>query len=97
MINFDSVDFSGRRPEEVISFFWSSVYFDIIRKSNFRRRELYQYHKILLSNFDSLQTSWNTVIFKFRWIFATDERRIVSGQTFHTLKMLGKLCWVTVG
>ena len=25
-INFDSVDFSGRRPEEVISFFWRSVY-----------------------------------------------------------------------
>ena len=29
--------------------------------------------------------SWNTVIFKFRWIFATDERRIVAGQTFHTV------------
>ena len=27
--------------------------------------------------------SWNTVNFKFRWIFETDERRIVSGQTFH--------------
>ena len=26
MINFDSVDFSGRCPEEVISFFWRSVY-----------------------------------------------------------------------
>ena len=26
MINFDSVDFSERRPEEVISFFWRSVY-----------------------------------------------------------------------
>ena len=26
MINFDSVDISGRRPEEVISFFWRSVY-----------------------------------------------------------------------
>ena len=26
MINFDSVDFSERRPEEVISFFWPSVY-----------------------------------------------------------------------
>ena len=26
IINFDSVDFSGRRPEEVISFFWRSVY-----------------------------------------------------------------------
>ena len=25
-INFDSVDFSERRPEEVISFFWRSVY-----------------------------------------------------------------------
>ena len=27
MINFDAVDFSERRPEEVISFFWRSVYF----------------------------------------------------------------------
>ena len=26
MINFDAVDFSERRPEEVISFFWRSVY-----------------------------------------------------------------------
>ena len=26
MINFDAVDFSGRRSEEVISFFWRSVY-----------------------------------------------------------------------
>ena len=26
MINFDGVDFSERRPEEVISFFWRSVY-----------------------------------------------------------------------
>ena len=26
MINFDAVDFSERRSEEVISFFWRSVY-----------------------------------------------------------------------
>ena len=26
MINFDAVDFSERRLEEVISFFWCSVY-----------------------------------------------------------------------
>ena len=26
MINIDAVDFSERRPEEVISFFWRSVY-----------------------------------------------------------------------
>ena len=26
MIKFDAVDFSERRPEEVISFFWRSVY-----------------------------------------------------------------------
>ena len=25
IINFDSVDFSERRPEEVVSFFWRSV------------------------------------------------------------------------
>ena len=29
MINFDAVDFSERRSEEVISFFWHSVY-DIV-------------------------------------------------------------------
>ena len=27
IINFVSVDFSERRPEEVISFFWRSVYY----------------------------------------------------------------------
>ena len=27
--------------------------------------------------------SWNTVIFKFRLIFATDERNFVSGKDFH--------------
>ena len=26
MIHFDGVDFSERRPKEVISFFWRSVY-----------------------------------------------------------------------
>ena len=29
--------------------------------------------------------SWNIVIFKFRWIFATGEWRIVAEQTFHTV------------
>ena len=29
MINFDAVDFSERRPEEVISFFWRSVYIHV--------------------------------------------------------------------
>ena len=29
--------------------------------------------------------SWNTVIFKFHLIFATDERRIVKGKAFHTV------------
>ena len=29
--------------------------------------------------------SWNTVIFKFRLIFATDDRRIVKGKAFHTV------------
>ena len=36
-----------------------------------------------MGNFESMHTSWNTVILKFRWIFATDERKIVKGQTFH--------------
>ena len=27
IINFDCVDFSERRPEEVVSFFWRSVYY----------------------------------------------------------------------
>ena len=30
-----------------------------------------------------MPTSWNTVIFKFRLIFAISERRIVSGKAFH--------------
>ena len=30
IINFDAVDFSERRPQEVISFFWRSVYLNII-------------------------------------------------------------------
>ena len=34
IINFDSVDFSERRPEEVISFFWRSVYIKKHRKKN---------------------------------------------------------------
>ena len=33
MINFDAVDFSERRLEEVISFFWRSVY-DLIQLNN---------------------------------------------------------------
>ena len=31
MINFDAADFSERRPEEVISCFWRSVYYQIFR------------------------------------------------------------------
>ena len=34
MINCDAVDFSERRPEEVISFFWRSVYIQHIQKYN---------------------------------------------------------------
>ena len=30
MIKLDAVDFSERRPEEVISFFWRSVYFNYL-------------------------------------------------------------------
>ena len=33
MITFDAVDFSERRPEEVISFFWRSVYMTLISNS----------------------------------------------------------------
>ena len=33
MINFDAVDFSERHPEEVISFFWRSVYLDECKHS----------------------------------------------------------------
>ena len=32
MINFDAVDFSERRPEKVISFFWRSVYDSYCKK-----------------------------------------------------------------
>ena len=30
MTNFDAVDFSERRSEEVISFFWRSVYLGLL-------------------------------------------------------------------
>ena len=39
MINFDAVDFSERRPEEVISFFWRSVYIFI----TIVKRKMYKY------------------------------------------------------
>ena len=68
--------FSRLRAESVI-------YFYISRYSIFRRREWYLDHEIWFSNLDSMTISWNTVIFKFRWIFGTDERRILSGQTVH--------------
>ena len=64
--------FSTLRAESV-------VYFYIIRWSIFRRREWCLDHSIWLSNFDSMAISWNTVIFKFRWIFSTDELWIVAG------------------
>ena len=32
MTNFDVADFSDRRSEEVISFFWHSVYLDVSTK-----------------------------------------------------------------
>ena len=34
MISFDAVDFSERRSEEVISFFWHSVYLKTIYQLN---------------------------------------------------------------
>ena len=37
----------------------------------------------LVNNLESMPTSWNTVIFKFRLIFATDERSFVSGKDFY--------------
>ena len=71
--------FSTLRAESV-------VYFYIIRWSIFRRREWCLDHSIWLSIFcDSMTISWNTVIFKFCWIFATDQRWIVAGQTFYTV------------
>ena len=30
MINFNAVEFSERRSEEVISFFWRSLYYEVI-------------------------------------------------------------------
>ena len=42
-----------------------------------------------LVDFDFMPISWNTVIFKFCLIFATDEHRIVSGKAFYN-GVLGK-------
>ena len=61
-----------------VSYFYLTKY----KVSIFHRREWYQDHWIWFSNFDSMPISGNTVIFKFRLIFATDERRIVSGRPF---------------
>ena len=40
MINFDALNFSECRSEEVISFFWRSVYFSII---DIRRKSMHVY------------------------------------------------------
>ena len=45
IINFDSVDFSGRRPEEVISLFWRSVY--IQSDKNYNYNVMLYKHKML--------------------------------------------------
>ena len=60
----------------------SVICFYIIKQSIFRRREWYQDHWIWLSNFDSIPISWNTVIFKFRLIFATDEHCVGNGLSY---------------
>ena len=38
IINFDSMDFSERRPEEVISFFWRSVYLRMTSSQLLKKR-----------------------------------------------------------
>ena len=50
MIKFDDVDFTERRPEEVISFFWRSVYNKFVEglhgvwTKSTRTRVYMQYH-----------------------------------------------------
>ena len=41
--------------------------------------------------FKDMPTSWTTVIFKFRLVFATDERRIVSGKA--SIRCFGEAHW----
>ena len=50
MIDFDAVDFSERRSEEVISFFWHSVYITgaYIALSNVMIKALYNETKAVL-------------------------------------------------
>ena len=43
MINFEAVDFSERRPEEVISFFWRSVYIAYILYNRSNKFHVYIY------------------------------------------------------
>ena len=56
MINFDAVDFSERHPEEVISFFWRSVYITlwsaliIIGKALYKNRLLFCFIIIIIIN-----------------------------------------------
>ena len=42
MINFDGVDCSECRPEEVISFFWRSVYFkdSVTKQAHYKKSDI---------------------------------------------------------
>ena len=44
MINFDAVEFSERRSEEVISFFWRSVYIIVLIYNVVVFAQLYLFH-----------------------------------------------------
>ena len=61
----------------------SIIFVYVIISNIFHRKEWYQDHYIWLDSFDSMPISWNTVIFIFSSIFATDERRIMPGIAFH--------------
>ena len=61
MINSDAVDFSERRPEEVISFFWRSVYFSLYALIV---RSTVAYLCLKIINFDAVDFFWVSVLKK---------------------------------
>ena len=68
MINFDAMDFSERRPEEVISFFWRSVYIAIQAYINVRSLLYVNLAAALwISNLLQFRAKSKLQIFMSRW------------------------------
>ena len=65
IIYFDAVDFSERRPEEVISFFWRSVYYQL--HLPVQRVILSLWWRLVISHFVSPLLPKSEICSKFYW------------------------------